>query len=209
MLTLADKAYQAIEELIVTLELKPGSVFSESEISEKLNIGRTPIREALLRLSQERLVLSMPRRGIVVTDINVSEQLALLDTRRVLDELIVKQACKRANKEQIERLKTVANKMENAADSESIPEFMRLDKEFDSILNEASRNIYAAQATTPLHAHCRRFWYYYRRNNDLRESTSFHTDIMKAVSVQDETKAVQASNKLIDFLVDFTKSILE
>jgi DNA-binding GntR family transcriptional regulator len=58
--TLADQAYDAVEALIVTLELAPGSVFSEAELSERVGIGRTPLREALLRLTAERLVVSLP-----------------------------------------------------------------------------------------------------------------------------------------------------
>ena len=81
-MSLAEKAYDRVEEMIVTLELEPGSVFSEVELSKRIEIGRTPLREALQRLSADRLVKTMPRRGMVVTEINIREQLALLETRR-------------------------------------------------------------------------------------------------------------------------------
>ena len=51
--SLTDRAYGALEELIVTLKLAPGSAVSEAELSERLGIGRTPIREALARVKSE------------------------------------------------------------------------------------------------------------------------------------------------------------
>ena len=82
---LADKAYRLLEELIVTLTLPPGSILSEPELSEKLAIGRTPIREALQRLAADSLVLIQPRRAIIVSDVHVSEHLVVLETRRILE----------------------------------------------------------------------------------------------------------------------------
>jgi len=76
--SLTDRAYRALEEEIVTLRLPPGTVVSEAMLSKRLGIGRTPIREALHRLARERLVQILPRRGIVVSEINVLAQLRLL-----------------------------------------------------------------------------------------------------------------------------------
>ena len=81
--TLSAKAYEIIEELIATVELPPGTIFSEGELAARIGIGRTPLREALLRLSREHLIERMPRRGVRVTDINLTDQLALLEVRRV------------------------------------------------------------------------------------------------------------------------------
>jgi len=68
--TLTDRAYGELEELIVTLQLSPGTVLSEQALALRLKIGRTPIREALQRLARDGLVVIMPRRGIMVSEIN-------------------------------------------------------------------------------------------------------------------------------------------
>src|SRR5258708_9067329 len=86
--SLTELAYAHLEELIVTLKLAPGRVVSEGELSVLTGIGRTPIREALQRLARERLVSILPRRGIIVTEINVGSQLKLLEVRRELERLI-------------------------------------------------------------------------------------------------------------------------
>ena len=69
--SLGDRAYFAIRELVVALELAPGSSVSERELQKRLGVGRTPVREALQRLEGERLVEVYPRRGIFVSNVNV------------------------------------------------------------------------------------------------------------------------------------------
>ncbi|HJX47084.1 MAG TPA: GntR family transcriptional regulator, partial [Gaiellaceae bacterium] len=81
--SLADKAYQAIRELIVSLELAPGAVIDEPELMERLGIGRTPVREGLRRLAHERLVEVYPRRGMFVTGVDVRELARLSEVRAV------------------------------------------------------------------------------------------------------------------------------
>ena len=98
-ITLAEKAYQIIEEMIVTLELPPGTIFSETALGEELGVGRTPLREALKKMTSEQLVTPIARRGIMVTEINISDQLQLLETRRVLDQLIAQRAARKANRQ--------------------------------------------------------------------------------------------------------------
>ena len=71
--------------MIVTLELAPGAVVSEAELSKKLGIGRTPIGEAVQRLAREDLITILPRRGIVVAEINIKKQLKLLEVRREVE----------------------------------------------------------------------------------------------------------------------------
>jgi DNA-binding GntR family transcriptional regulator len=85
--TLTDRAYRELEEMIVTLQLSPGTVLSEQALAVRLKIGRTPIREALQRLARDGLVVIMPRRGIMVSEINLRLQLRLLEVRRELERL--------------------------------------------------------------------------------------------------------------------------
>src|SRR3954465_1678799 len=94
--TLTDRAYRELEEMIVTLQLLPGTVLSEQALAVRLKIGRTPIREALQRLARDGLVLIMPRRGIMVSEINLRLQLRLLEVRRELERLMASLAAERA-----------------------------------------------------------------------------------------------------------------
>src|SRR4051795_10593826 len=92
----ADRAYYAIRELIVTLELPPGSVVKEPELTQRLGIGRTPVREALRRLAQERLIEVFPRRGMLVTKVDVRDLARLCEVRAVLEPEAARLAAERA-----------------------------------------------------------------------------------------------------------------
>jgi len=207
--SLADEAYIRLEEMIVTLELRPGGVFSESDLSRKVRIGRTPLREALQRLQAQHLVTTLPRRGVVVSDINIVDYLAVLETRRVLDRLIAAKAARRATPEQRQTLGQTAEAMALAAARGDMAEYMRLDTGFDRLLEAASRSAFALQASVPLHAHCRRFWYLYRHNGDLPRAAEHHAALMKAVAAGDEEGAGAASDALVDYLEEFARTALD
>ncbi|MGA8962360.1 MAG: GntR family transcriptional regulator, partial [Pseudolabrys sp.] len=102
--TLTEQAYRLIEEQIVTLRLKPGDVLSEQMLSATFDIGRTPIREALQRLAREGLITVLPRKGILVSDINPRSQLLVLEVRREIERLLSRAGAERATKEQSAQL---------------------------------------------------------------------------------------------------------
>lgn len=207
--SLAEQAYTIVEQLIVTLELPPGSSFSEAELSRRVDIGRTPLREALQRLSADRLVTTLPRRGMIVSEINIADQLTLLETRRVLDRLIAARAALRADDLQRTRLQALSRKITTAAAGDHIAEFMALDHQVDQLLALASRNPFAADAVAPMHSHCRRFWYYYRNNGDLGSAAAGHRHLVESVVNGDDNAAGAASDQLIDYLEQFTRSALD
>ena len=97
--TLADQAYKQIEEAIVTLQLAPGSIVSETELVELIGIGRTPTREAIQRLARDRLIRVLPKRGLLVAPLDLMGQMKLLEVRRQVEGLIIRLATKRASDE--------------------------------------------------------------------------------------------------------------
>ena len=206
---LADKAYRLLEELIVTLALPPGSILNEPDLSAELKIGRTPIREALQRLAADNLVLIQPRRAIIVSDVYVSEHLVVLETRRVLEHLIALSAAKRATLAERDRLRKCADEISLCASEGDIQNFMRLDKEFDAILGQASRNYFAARSCAPLQSLSRRFWFYHQEAGGLIESANLHRNIMLAVADANKQDAGRASDALMDYLESAARKALE
>src|SRR5690606_31041001 len=93
--SLAEIAYRQIEDLIVTMQLKPGAWISEAEIAAQINLGRTPVREALQRLAADQLLHWRPRRGMVVPEVDVQTQLKLLEVRRPLEITLARSAARR------------------------------------------------------------------------------------------------------------------
>ena len=83
--SLAERAYLAIRDLIVSLRLPPGALINERRLIESLGIGRTPVREALRRLAQEQLVEVFPRRGMFVTKVDVRDLARISEVRAALE----------------------------------------------------------------------------------------------------------------------------
>ena len=207
--SLSQQAYDKLEEMLVNLELKPGHIYSEKELTQIMGYGRTPLREALQKMSNIDLVEIIPRMGIKVSEIILYRQLAILEARRPLDELIAKCAARRGTEEQKDQLKMMATQMEKATKEKNVKEYLRLDHMFDELIDEASRNTYLTRAIDPLHVHCRRFWAQYQRYDDLNKTAVLHEKLMRAVANGDEVKSGKAANKLVDYLVEFTRKALD
>jgi len=205
--SLTDRAYGEIEEMIITLRLAPGSAISESDLSAHLGIGRTPIREALQRLARERLVSIFPRRGIIVTEINVASQLRLLEVRRELERLIARSAARRATDDERDRFRALAAAFEAAAKANDDVTFMRIDRDFNVLCSAASHNEFAAGAMSLMHSLSRRFWYlHYKQAADMPLTAKLHADIARAIAAGDEERAAKASDRLLNLIEKFTRS---
>ena len=109
--TLAEKLYSIIEEKIVKLEFKPGTFLTESFLEKDLKCGRTPIREAIQRLSREGLVKVLPRKGLLVTEININDQLNLIQVRREIERLMAKLSAKNSSFSQKKKFKEISLSM--------------------------------------------------------------------------------------------------
>jgi len=205
--SLTDRAYTALEELIVTLQLAPGQAVSEATLSEQLGIGRTPIREALQRLARERLVNILPRRGVIVAGIDIKAQLRLLELRREVERLIARSAARRADAAERKHFAALAVKFEACAKNGDAVGFMRCDREFNELCVQAARNEFAAGSMDLMSSLSRRFWFlHYRQAADLPLTAKLHAAVARAISGGDEQAAAQASDQLLDTIEQFTRA---
>jgi DNA-binding GntR family transcriptional regulator len=205
--SLTDQAYSILEEMIVTLKLPPGKAVSEQRLSQALGIGRTPIREALQRLARERLVTILPRRGIIVSEINIKSQLRLLDVRREVERLVARSAARRALPDERARFAEIARIFEQAAKANDETTFIRIDREFNELCSNAARNEFAAGAMGLMHSLSRRFWFiHYKQAADMPLTAKLHADIARAISKGNEDAAAKALDRLIDNIEQFTRA---
>jgi DNA-binding GntR family transcriptional regulator len=208
--TLTDRAYRELEEMIVTLQLSPGTVLSEQALAVRLKIGRTPIREALQRLARDGLVVIMPRRGIMVSEINLRLQLRLLEVRRELERLMASLAAERATPEERREFAEVAEAMLAAAAKADDIAFMRLDQRFNILIATAARNEFARRSMGLMNALSRRFWYqHYQEVADLPLAAKLHAAVAEAVAQKKVKAAATASDQLIDYIEDFARKTLD
>jgi DNA-binding GntR family transcriptional regulator len=204
--SLTDIAYNQLEEMIATLQLEPGAVLSELELGERLQIGRTPVRESLHRLAREGLVMILPRKGILVTDINPGKQLLALEVRRELERLMARTGAVRSTDAERKEFRRIAKGMRQAASRNDGMKFMRHDKELHILMSQASHNEYAARAMQAMQGLSRRFWYvHYKQAADMPLCARLHAELAERVANGHAEGAAEASDHLLDYVENFTR----
>jgi DNA-binding GntR family transcriptional regulator len=198
--SLAERAYQLIEDAIVTMQLQPGQPISEADLSRLLGIGRTPVREAVQKLAGDGLIQVFPRRGLLIPSLSVEDMAAVIETRAPLERIIVGHAARRGLEEEREFLAKLAVLMSQAGKNGEVAAYIRQDKNIDHHVSRMSRARYAVKAVEPLKVMSRRFWYFNWRNDDLTEAVECHLRIVDAIIQANETAARTASDQLMNQL---------
>ncbi|TAH14078.1 MAG: GntR family transcriptional regulator [Curvibacter sp.] len=204
----ADQAYEAIEGLISTLRLEPGAPIVEAELVALTQLGRTPVREALLRMVSIDLIQQQPRRGLVVSNIDLAEHLDVIQTRRVLEALIAACAARRATASQRQEILQRADAMVQAAASGNLDAYMQADHALDVINHQASQNASAVQCVQPLIVKCRRFWYAYQHEGEIAEGARHHMALAQGIASANEAAAMLGSDQLMGYLEKFARRVI-
>jgi len=207
--SLAEEAYRIIEEMIVTLELAPGAFVTEQALCEKIGIGRTPVREALVRLKQDGLMEIIPRRGIQIQPIETGESLMTLELRHLVEALIVERAARLSGDLDRQRLRRMADAMEEAAREGDALAFMRIDRAFNDLVARCAQHKAAEKAIAPLHAVSRRLGVYYagETGRGLNGTGHAHAEIMRAIAAGDPETAREGLQTLLGLTRDIALAI--
>jgi DNA-binding GntR family transcriptional regulator len=207
--SLAEQAYQVLEERIVTLQLPPGAILSEQKLTQELKIGRSPVREALQRLAYEGLVVILPRRGILVSEINAGSHRRLLVVRRQLEKLMLRCACDLASEVQRQEFLQLAKEFEHAAKTGDMKSFMKIDVRFNTLLLESANNEFIEKTVRLMSGLTRRFWFKFCNIADQSKCARLHARIARAVGENNVEKSTEALNSLIDYLEKLTLKTLQ
>jgi DNA-binding GntR family transcriptional regulator len=187
MTSLADKAYHEIRGLIVALELAPGAVIDERELIERLEIGRTPVREALRRLSHERLVEVYPRRGMFVTGVDVRELARLSEVREVLEPEAARLAAERATDADREELAALLGELDAGSS-----ELMDLDERIHRAVYRAAHNDLLEATLEQYYVLALRIWAIaLDRAHELEEAVEAHRTLLEAIQAGDGDRAAE------------------
>lgn len=135
-LKLSDEIYQTLKSSILNNDLKQGERLIETNISKKLNVSRTPVREALRKLEKDGLIKSYPRRGSVVSELNIEDCIELYEVREALESLAIVLIVKNINISEINLLKDIVIKMEEEIKNKRYENLKELHKTWsDTILH--------------------------------------------------------------------------
>ncbi len=139
----SEVAYSKIRKMIVLTELKPGEEIIVTDLMNKLNLGKTPIREALNRLSYEGYIKIMPRKGMLVTNLSVDDLDKLKELRLYFIRFISEQIVSHTGEEEIERIREIQEKLKKK--NESFMNAIEADIEFHEVTYELCHNKYAEE----------------------------------------------------------------
>jgi DNA-binding GntR family transcriptional regulator len=205
----ANLAYRLIEEQIVTLALPPGTKVSESSLSKALRLGRTPIREALQKLSHEGTVRVVPRSGVFVSEIDLVDQMGMIEVRRGIENVMASRAARFVTNSAKERFVALVKAFGQAARDRDGKAFIAADREFNALVLDMANSRYAAHAIAPIEAQTRRFWYlYFQEFGDIRRVCALHARIARAIADGDEEAAWNASDSLMNYVEEYTHKTL-
>ena len=194
------RAYHALERMVVTLELLPGSVVTEGALIERLGLGRTPVREAIQRLAWEGLVEVRPRAGLAIAPLHAGDWLRVIDARRGVERLLARSAARFVTRNAADLFHAAALAMQQAVMQADVLAFLRADKALDEALALAADNPFAARVAAPLQTHSRRFWYRYNAETGLAESAEHHVALIRSILEGDEEGAASEAERLMTLL---------
>jgi DNA-binding GntR family transcriptional regulator len=202
------RAYELIREKITTLELAPGAPISEPRLSEELDMGLAPVREALKLLAHENLIVITPRHGLYVADVNVPDLEQLSEMRLALEGLSARLAAQRASDDDLVVLDALRQE-QAATPAEDSRRLFEVDHRFHQAVARAAHNRYLADALERLFGLSQRLWYLaIPQLGFLPSAVEKHLDLVDAIAASDADLAQEIMRSHVQEFYDRVREIL-
>lgn len=197
--------YDSLKAQILDLELKPGTLLDETVVSRQFGVSRSPVREALIRLSAEGLVQNLRNRTSIVAPFDIAALPAYFDAMQLLYRLTARLAAANLIPARIEGLRKIMHEHENALHSGDMRAMVRHNRDFHIGIAEMSGNPFLAGWMSGLLDQGQRILRLYARNfgdhlpdNRLKS----HRDMLAAIAAGDADKAEAAGRADAQVLID-------
>ncbi len=183
---LADRAYVELRDRIVTLRIRPGEPIDEDRIGSELAMGRTPVREAIKRLSLESLVTVFPRRGTFASEINISDLAHVSDVRKMLEGHAAYRAAERITDAQREELTQLLEDLDSFGEVGDQARLMELDARVHRFIYACAGNPYLESTLDRYFNLSLRVWYLVLdRLPHLTARVQEHDALLRAIATGD------------------------
>ena len=192
------KIYNALRHDILTMSLAPGALLDEVKIAARFEVSRSPVREALIRLSSEGLVKTLPNKSTLVAPLNVEEFPIYLDALDLMQRATARLAALRHSAEDLARIKQEQAAFERALQQRDALAMIETNRNFHIAISEAGYNRYFTLLYTRLLDEGRRMLRLYFRSLDDRlppELASQHQDIIDAIEQRDAALAERLAHE--------------
>ena len=180
---LKELVYLELKHKILTGEIASQTRLMEIDLSEKMNVSRTPIREAIKRLADDGLVKVEPRRGAYVANISIKDMLDVFEVREDMEGFVAKLASERISEEQKIELEKIAAEYAAAIKHPDKESIIELDEKFHNFIVDCCNNDTLSELINYVQELSLRFRYLYYDDFSLYESTADqHNRIMQAIN---------------------------
>lgn len=197
--SLRDRAYDEIKRRIITLGYRPGAYLNEAQISDDLQIGRTPVHQALDRLMLEGMVDVIPRKGVLVKAISMEEVRNLIEVRLINEPYAAALAAERVTDGELAHIDGILKQADAAEARRDIEELMNLDRRFHEAIARAARNEVLTDVITALQDRLARFWFISLSDDDqLSRVDDEHEMVLEGLRARDPAVARAAMSQHID-----------
>ena len=187
---LADRAYVELRDRIVTLGIPPGAPIDEDLLGQQLEMGRTPVREAIKRLALENLVTVFPRRGTFASEINITDLNHISDVRIVLEGHAAYRAAERITAAQRTELEEILEALGRSQGSDDLEALMALDARVHRFIYRCTGNPFLEETLTRYFNLSLRIWHLViDRLPHLFARVHEHDDVLHAIAAGDGKRA--------------------
>ena len=197
-LTKSEQAYAAVRRAIVTHALPSSVALDENMLFEHFPYGRTPLREALKRLSYEGLLLWPSHQAPMIRDVGLYEMQHLFQTRRILEYEIATLAAERATAEDMERMNLFREKLSEASAAGYVYESVELDFALHSAISQATQNRFLVEASNNLNLQSLRLWFRAQHQLGVATIDRSHAALVDAIGRNDAEAALTLTIAHID-----------
>lgn len=189
--SLADKAYVAIRDRLIMLDIRPGDPIDDDVLAGDLGVGRTPVREALKRLEGDRLVVSYPRRGTFASGMDISDLAHISDIRAQLEPLAARRAAERVVRTRHPELEDLAERIEDLDVAQiDRTELMRWDLAVHRAVYRAAGNPHLEDVLIRYdNLATRIFCLFLDRLPTVDEHVGEHVELLRAIAAGDADRA--------------------
>jgi DNA-binding GntR family transcriptional regulator len=197
--SLANRAYLALRDRLTTLQIRPGEPIDDGLVASELEVGRTPVREALKRLEDDRLVISYPRRGTFATGVEITDLAYINEIRVQLEPLAARRAAERATAGERSAIRDLLTRFGAIDDLPADPtDLMRLDMTVHRTIYRAAGNPHLEDVLVRYHNLVTRiFCLFLERLPDVAEHIHEHSAILTAIVDGDGDTAAELTLKHI------------
>jgi DNA-binding GntR family transcriptional regulator len=206
---MADRAYAALRDRLVTLDIEPGAPIDEERLGREFGMGRTPVREAIRRLALERLVVVYPRRGTFATEVNITDLAAISDLRSLLEGHAAQRAAERLTTAQRDELDELVAEIEPAVNRGDHVEVMGLDARIHRFIYRAAANPYLEEVLDRSLNLSLRIWHIaLDRVPHLLRSVGEHPKLLAAIRDGESERARELASEHVEVFEREVRSVL-